>query len=315
MGFAPLVSLLILVADVGASAGAVDIAPAAPAVDSTSVGALSSSPPAPPQAAAPSRQAPALMLVLDVTGGDLSADTRTGLTEALALLLVRRLNVEAYSTASLRERMNLASQQQLTGCDASSCFSELADALGARFVVYSRVVQLGGGRVLRVEIFDKDEGHTVALASVGGDDATALGKRLPEVVDDLVTSAAGALPVRSRALDVDVPTARPTSPLLRTGLVTAGVGLGVAAAGGLLTYLVDDRLGSIDVAASEYAADRTAAKARAIIEARDDLPQGPLLACGCGSGCATLGGIVATLVGSGMAVYGSLNPPTEAESP
>lgn len=255
------------------------------------------------------------MLVLDVSGGDLSTDARTSLTEALALLLVRRLAVETYSTTSLSERVGLAAEQQLAGCDASACLSELADALGARFVVFSRVIDLGGGRVLRVEVFDKDAGHTVALASVQGRDAAALGRRLPEVVDDLVTAAAGALPVRARPLDVEVPTARSTSPLVGQGLITAGSGLAALAGGATILYLTDEHLGQINAAADRYLQEPSAENAKGVVDSRQDIPEAPLLLCGCAGGVGAVAGAIAALVGAGMAAYGAFNPAEEPVEP
>ncbi|MBM4281636.1 MAG: hypothetical protein FJ137_13055 [Deltaproteobacteria bacterium] len=215
---------------------------------------------------------PPTMLVLDVTGGELAAPTRTALAESLGLLLARRLDVEVFTAASLRDRVGLAVDQQLAGCDAAACMAEVADALGARYVVFSRIVALGGDRVLRVEVFDKSAGRAVALATGKGGDGNSLAPRLPGVVDDLVVAGAGALPVRAKALAVAVPTGKP-SPWVSTGLAVGGVGLGGLIAGGLVFVLANDHIAGVNDAADAYRRSPDNATAKGVIAARGDLPE------------------------------------------
>ncbi len=153
--------------------------------------ASSSSPPAP---AAP----PALLLVLDVDAEHLPAVDRDGLGEALALALARRLDLDVQSMRSLSVRAQLGAEQQAVGCDDSSCLAEIANAMGARYVSFSRVVRLGDQQLLRVDIFDSVSGRTVAMSSKQGQ-LSSLFSSTNEVVDTLVREAAGALPLRTVA--------------------------------------------------------------------------------------------------------------------
>ena len=81
-----------------------------------------------------------LLLVVDVVGEHLTADVREAFGEGLVLALARRIDLDVQSRRSVAERMNLAVQQQETGCDSSACMAEIADALGARFVAFPRIV-------------------------------------------------------------------------------------------------------------------------------------------------------------------------------
>ena len=107
-----------------------------------------------------------LMFVVDVGGDHVEAVTRQTLTEALVLTLARRLDLEVQSPRSVRDRLGFAEQQQQAGCDSSACMTESANAMGARFVVFSRVVRLANDEILRADIYDNVSGRTIALASV-----------------------------------------------------------------------------------------------------------------------------------------------------
>jgi hypothetical protein len=250
-----------------------------------------------------------------VTGGDLSAPARSALAESLALLLLQRLHVEAVTSTTLRERAGLAAEQQLAGCDASACMAELADALGARYVVFSRIVSLGDDRVLRTEVFDHRSARAVALATVRGGSEGDLAPRLPELVEGLIGVSAGALPVRQTALELSVPTVRRWSPLVAHGLIASGVGLGGLLIGAGSVLLINEHLSEINVAAAAYSEESTADNAAHVVEKRGLFPDVVLVAGGCAGFAAMLSGALAVVVGGSQAALGALSGPSDTESP
>ncbi len=259
-------------------------------------------------------EAAPLLLVTRVGGEQLSSDTRTALGEGLALALARRLAVDVQSHESVAERLDLAARQQQLGCDSSACLTEIADALGARFVVFPRVLVLGGQQVLRVELYDSRAAQVLALVSIQGDDVDALVPRLPEVVELLITESAGGLPVRAVARAIEAaPPQQPTSPWVQRGLVTGGVGLGATLVFGSLFAV--GALGASRLAAAEaaWSEDPVLDNARAVVDARGPFDRTTAVLGTCGAGCATGLGLLTTLVGAGVAGWGWFAPPDDAE--
>ena len=252
-----------------------------------------------------------LLLVVDVVGEHLTADVREAFGEGLVLALARRIDLDVQSRRSVAERLNLAVQQQETGCDSSACMAEIADALGARFVAFPRIVPLGEQQVLRVEVYDFASGRALALVSVQARRVGDLVPRLPDVVELLIDESAGALPVRTSARAIEMDTAAPTSPLLQAGLITGGVGLGTSLIFGSLLVVGAVRASSLAAAEKAYAADPRLDNARAVVAARGPLDSTTATVATCSSGCVGGLGLLAALVGAGMVGWDWLSPSAE----
>lgn len=248
-----------------------------------------------------------LLLVLDVEGAHLTPGDRDGLTEAITLLFAKQLDLEVQSAHSLINRATISAEQQAAGCDSSECLAEIANAMGARFVTFTRVVRIGEQQILRCDIFDSRAGRTLALGSVQGQTLAELFSALPRLVDDLVVESVGGLPRRAtpKALAV-MPDDRAPAPLVNTGLVVAGSGLVVGAVGVTTVVLSSLRASTLSNASDAYAADPTIDNARAVIDARAGVGPGSTasalgLAGICG-GClgisGLVGGIVALIIGA-----------------
>jgi|GEM_PF-1374936 len=278
--------------------------PPAPASSSPSVAPPASPPTAPSststQAAAPVSERP-LLLVLDVDGAHLTQGDRDGLTEAITLLFAKQLDLEVQSAHSLIDRATLSAEQQAAGCDSSACLAEIANAMGARFVTFTRVVRIGEQQILRCDIFDSHAGRTLALGSVQGQQVAELFAALPHLVDDLVVESGGGLPRRTtpRSLAV-MPEEGAPAPLVTTGLTVAGSGLVVGAIGVTTVVLTSLRVSTLSNASDAYAADPTIDNARAVIDARAGVGPGSTasavgLAGICG-GCLGISGLVGGLI-------------------
>ena len=243
-----------------------------------------------------------LLLVLEPVGDVLAAEQRTSIETALELLLAERLDVDVESSRGLQARMDLIGEKQLSGCDTSACIAEIASALGARFVVFSRGAKLGSDTLLRVEIFDDTEGRTLALTTVQAGDDKGLLARLPKAVGELIDDSVGTLPRRAttRAL-VQTESLSGPSPWLVGGGITAAAGAVVAGAGALVWLLsLAPGDGGVTAAADAYAADPTLDNAQAVRAARVAAAPGPLLPLGqdgvaLGLGAVVVGGMIVAI--------------------
>jgi hypothetical protein len=267
---------------------------------------------APTAATAPPAAAVPLMMVLDVAGDHVSLEQRQGLTESLSLALAQRLQLEVQSPRSLMDRVNFAEQQQQAGCDASACMAEIANAMGARFVVFTRIVKLGDEQVLRADVFDNVAGRSVALSVVQGGNVGDLLRRLPALVDALVLESQGALPLRAVERRIVVPD-KPMSALMQNGLVIGGVGLGASALLGTLFIAGSLQQSGIGKAGEKYAQEPDIDNARAVVDARGSLSESLLVFGSAASGCLALGLLPAVAIGAGMVIVDAAAPQQESK--
>jgi hypothetical protein len=246
-------------------------------------------------APSPTPAPPAMMFVLDVGGDHVPLPTREALTEAFALSLARQLDLDVQSPRSLLDRVDFAQQQQQAGCDSSACMAEIANAMGARFVVFSRIVRLGDEETLRADIYDNVEGRTLALASVRSRAVDDLHRQLPTLVEALVRESTGALPLRAVERPIAVAADAPMSSNMRSGLLLGGVGAGAVVVFGSLFGL-----GTMNTVGVSRAS-----------EARGPFDATTLTLGTCGSGCLGVGGLLALLVGAGVVGADALAPSAE----
>ena len=253
-----------------------------------------------------------LMFVVDVGGDHVEAVTRQTLTEALVLTLARRLDLEVQSPRSVRDRVGFAEQQQQAGCDSSACMTEIANAMGARFVVFSRVVRLANDEILRADIYDNVSGRTIALASVQARAVNDLHRQLPDLIESLLRESAGALPLRAVEGPLAVATDKPLSSTARAGLLVGGVGLGSALLFGGLAGAGTLQRNGVGRAADAYSDDPSIDNARALIDARGPFDNDTMTVGICGGGCLSLAGLLALVVGAGLYASDALAPAEEA---
>ncbi len=83
--------------------------------------------------------------MLDLQGSDVSVAQRELIDGLVAGAGSAHGGVSLVTDDELKQMVALETQKQLVGCDEdhSSCFAEIAGALGARFVISGRVGRLG----------------------------------------------------------------------------------------------------------------------------------------------------------------------------
>lgn len=150
-------------------------------------------------ATAASAERPRLIL-LTLTGAGVEQAQLESVTDRIATTLQARAVFEVLSTKDVQTLLGLERQKQLLGCaeTASSCFTELSGALGARFVTSGSLVKLGEAFQLTLSTLDAQKaqpvGRSVRLAS----SLSALMETLPWAVAE--ATALPAPPEPSRLL-------------------------------------------------------------------------------------------------------------------
>ncbi len=94
---------------------------------------------------------------------------------------------DVITTQDLRQMAKLEVEKQKSGCSDMDCLSELAGAMGARYVVYGKVGQLAEQTIITLNLFDSDEAKAVDRAVIS---APSLGK-VPELLPAAVAKLMG----------------------------------------------------------------------------------------------------------------------------
>lgn len=119
------------------------------------------------------------------------------------------------SGSELREMISLQAEKELVGCEENSCLAELAQALGARFVLFGNMGKLGQLIIINLALFDNVTGQAVARKALQAKRLEDLPPILEGGVRDLLAGVAvgsGDVPPIPAA-NVDAPpSARPKLP-------------------------------------------------------------------------------------------------------
>jgi hypothetical protein len=164
------------------------------------------------------------------------------LTEVTAVAVAGVDGAEVLSTRDIEKIVELESQKQLAGCNASDCLAELAGSLGARFVVFGELGALEDQVVLTLNLYDAETARSVGRQLVRGAGATALSDAIPAAARSLLQPALASLttrPVRVLVMNIKL-TAGAAAPkaadnvLQPVGLTAIGIGAVVAVVGGVV---------------------------------------------------------------------------------
>jgi TolB-like protein len=121
--------------------------------------------------------------VLGLTpAGGLEPAMADALTDAIAAEVSRAGLFDVTSQKDMQTVLGLERQRQLLGCsdEAASCLTELAGALGARFVLSGSVARLGPDAVqLNLQTIDSVKAQASGRATRIAKDVTALRRSLP----------------------------------------------------------------------------------------------------------------------------------------
>ena len=116
--------------------------------------------------------APTERVLVSVSGlsGDAAAVASADATAAVARLLIA---YEVTSDRDVATAVELEAQRQIGGCSSEACVAEIADALGARWVVSVELVDVDGSRQAMAALHDTRALQVLARSSRSGDDAAA----------------------------------------------------------------------------------------------------------------------------------------------
>ena len=213
------------------------------------VAATAISPTAAASSAPASQTGDRRVLVMDMQfGGTVSADAARTMTDLVTSYLSRINALSVVAGSEITQVAVLEGKKQQYGCSDSSCLAALADALGARYVVFSRASNLGQTIMIQLRLFDAKEARFLERSTVETTSLEALPDRLPPALDRLVTpildpSERAAL-LSHRPAPTSEPAAEPAraergiSPLVWGGAATLAVGalLGVGTVAGTIYF-------------------------------------------------------------------------------
>jgi hypothetical protein len=164
----------------------------------------------------------ARLVILDVSSTDASvpSPTRAALHDALVAAAFAFDTVQVSSLPELRAAMKLEADRQQTGCDTAtaegtSCAAELADAYGARYVLFSTLGRLGAQWSLALSLFDSRNAQVVGRATVRAGTLPQLTTLLTGAVDEAMATlgAPRRAPVAEGAAPVAAPPLAPSATL------------------------------------------------------------------------------------------------------
>lgn len=172
--------------------------------------------PAPAPAPGPPR-----VLVLAPETSSVDAATIASLTGVITAALANDERLAVIGGADVADLAALEAQKQATGCDSNGCFAEIADALGARYVVFSDVNTLGDAVVLNLRVIDTTTSTSPWRRSLQESSVATVAERaraeLRSVGDALVVGSVAAQPPSSQYFNTGI------------GLVVGGAAVGVGA--------------------------------------------------------------------------------------
>jgi TolB-like protein len=187
--------------------------------------------------------------VMGLVANDTQSQAVAGtLEETVSHELGRLERFEIVSRNDLAAMLGIERQRQLLGCsnDSSSCFSELAGALGAPFVIAGQLTKVGASMKLDLKMIDNRRLAVIARESVT--------EAKPEsLIGDVE-------PMVRRLADAAVPVRAPTAAWIMTGAGAAVLATGAAlvAIEATHTSALQAQLDMHTVQATEAAAQRDA---------------------------------------------------------
>jgi TolB-like protein len=124
-----------------------------------------------------------IVLPLQVAGG-VETGIGSALTEAVTTEVSARGFFQVLSSKDVETLLSVERQRELLGCseDSSNCVTELAGALGARFVLSGSVARLGEAYQLNLQTLDSQKAQPLGRSTLIGKDLGVLREQLKYVV-------------------------------------------------------------------------------------------------------------------------------------
>jgi hypothetical protein len=140
-----------------------------------------------------------LALNLEVSG--VSPTTASIFQGDIGNALDRYEELDVVTSADLAMMANLEGQRQMLGCEENSCLSELAGALGARYIVYGRLGVVEDIVVLQLNLFDSQQAQIINRQDLRGAGLKATLTQIEEAVDKLIAPIAKSRPAPTKKPD------------------------------------------------------------------------------------------------------------------
>lgn len=226
-----------------------------------------------------------LSLALLLAATTVDANAAGLVTEIVTSSIAREKKLDVISGADVRRQLEFEATKSMLGCDEeASCLAELANAMGARFIVYGKLGTLDDVVILTLNVFDSEKAQAAGRVVTKEKSLASLADRAEPAALELVASVVAAVPegtkVRMLVLDIEAPKgsdaapAAPPRPPSEPLPALFWIGTGVAAAGAVVTVvgalfmsdafakdktLADDGANEVDaISAVELGAERDA---------------------------------------------------------
>lgn len=134
----------------------------------------------------PDERARVKVLVLAPSGGGITDDERTTIAGLIAVELETQEGLDVVSARELQRMAELEAEKVQLGCNDASCLTELAGALGARYVVFGDAGKLGSLLVLNLSLFDSERAASRGRVAIKTRDLESLPAELAPALETLV---------------------------------------------------------------------------------------------------------------------------------
>jgi hypothetical protein len=221
------------------------------------------------------------VLVLDLEAAGASKDDAHFVTVEVAKTFSTPGTVDVLTATDLRRLAALESEKQAAGCEAQSCLAEIANAMGAQYVVFGSVGRIDASYVAELTLFEAAAAKPISRRDIKGDSLSALIARVPRETHAL----AGTLLPPYAGPDPDAEVDSGPNVLLIVGAVAGGVGAAAALGGAGGAGFAASRVMDQKAAAADRNGMKTVGAASTIV-------------LGAGGALAALGGAVAVFAWS-----------------
>ena len=208
--------------------------PMVPTLIETGPATTTTTPPAPvfaPPPPPPSTSRPLRIAVQRIEGAPEDERLIRVATDAIVVELRKLQKVSVIGFDEVQALLDLEAQKQLAGCEAGSCISEIADALGADALITGAIARVDDAVVIGFKRLDPHQGRAVAVFTRRLDDQR--GEECLAAIGPAVEELFAEVPVRpgfTRGVDPQVGLRLNPPPAPLWVFATAATTTGVAAA-------------------------------------------------------------------------------------
>ncbi|HEY8208330.1 MAG TPA: hypothetical protein VIG99_12660 [Myxococcaceae bacterium] len=136
-----------------------------------------------PSPAAPGQSDKPKMAVMELSPGGVEPHVAAALTESVTQEVASRGFFQVISSREIRTLLGFERQKQMVGCSGEqSCLAELADAMGARFVLSGTISRLGDALQLSIQVLDGARAQPLGRSIRIARDLSTLQAQLPYAV-------------------------------------------------------------------------------------------------------------------------------------